>query len=293
MSTRVSGKTLRLVFPQWQGGNNPPYYFGTQLLNWLSPAPSGPVEQVEVPEPGSEALPVEDGIVARSALLRQARNARELIDKHSPDRLVVLGGDCLVDLAPFAYLNERYRGDLAVLWVDAHPDVMTPNEFKHAHAMVLGNLLGEGDREFADTVKIPVKPVNVMFAGLGPTTDMETEFIKRLNLKKVGPDDLAGTSTPVLHWLREIDAKHLAVHLDLDVLDVSKFRSLYFGKPDAPEGAFDGIAQGKMTIHQVVRLLEDVSEIVDVVGLGITEHLPWDAIALKSMLARLPLIGGA
>jgi arginase len=44
-------------------------------------------------------------------------------------------------------------------------------------------------------------------------------------------------------------------------------------------------------MQQVVRLLADVSQIVDVVGLGITEHLPWDAIELKNMLARLPLIG--
>jgi hypothetical protein len=29
--------------------------------------------------------------------------------------------DCLVDLAPFAYLNERYGGELAVLWIDAIP----------------------------------------------------------------------------------------------------------------------------------------------------------------------------
>jgi arginase len=284
-------KTLRLLFPQWQGGNNAPYYFGSQLLTWLAPAPTGPVEQVEVPEPDGEALPLENGIVARNALLRQAGNARELIDKYSPDRLVILGGDCLVDLAPFAYLNERYAGELAVLWVDAHPDVMTPNEFKHAHAMVLGNLLGEGDREFAGTVKVSLKPQNVMFAGLQPTTVMETEFIERLNLRKAGPEDLAENSAPVLEWLRTIGAKHLAVHLDLDVLDVNKFHALYFGKPDAPEGAFDGIAQGRMTMQQVVRLLADVSQIVDVVGLGITEHLPWDAIELKNMLARLPLIG--
>ncbi|WP_372357085.1 arginase family protein [Xanthomonas sp. NCPPB 3443] len=292
MSTQISDKTLRLVFPQWQGGDNPLYHFGTRLLSWLSPAPTGPVEHVEVPEPNGEAaLPRENGIVARSALLRQQRHARELIDKHNPDRLVILGGDCLVDLAPFAWLNERYGGDLAVLWVDAHPDVLTPVEFERGHAMVLGNLLGKGDREFVDTVRLPVKPQNVMFAGLGPTSTVETQFIERLNLAKAGPGELADTSAPVLDWLRAVGAKHVAVHLDLDVLDVSKFHALYFGKPDAPEGAFDGIAQGKMTMQQVIRLLGDVSQVVDVVGLGITEHLPWDAINLKNMLASLPLIG--
>ncbi len=140
----IQDTTLRLIFPQWQGGNNPSYYFGSQLLKWLAPAPTGPVEEVPVELPTNEPLPVEDGLVARKALLEQLRQARKIIDRHQPDRLVVLGGDCLVDLAPFAYLNEHYEGELAILWVDAHPDVMTPQQFQHAHAMVLGNLIGHG-----------------------------------------------------------------------------------------------------------------------------------------------------
>ncbi|HSV53067.1 MAG TPA: arginase family protein [Burkholderiaceae bacterium] len=284
-------KTLRLIFPQWQGGDNPPYYFGAQLLSWLAPDPTGPVEQVEVQLSTGAPLEIENGIVGRGVLLRQLHQARQLIDQHRPDRLVVLGGDCLVDLAPFAYLNERYGGDLAVLWVDAHPDIMTPTDFKHAHAMVLGNLLGEGDRDFAGAVKMPIKPQNVMYAGLQETQEVETAFIERHGLRKAGPGELAHNSEPVLEWLKSIGAKHLAIHFDLDVLDPIAFRSLLFANPDAPADAFDGIAQGKMTMDQVVRLLEDVANVVDVVGLGIAEHLPWDALALKNMIARLPLIG--
>jgi arginase len=283
--------TLRLVFPQWQGGNNPPYYFGSQLLSWLAPDPTGPIEQVEVEPSTGEPLEIEDRIVGRSALLQQLRRARQLIDRHRPDRVVVLGGDCLVDLAPFAYLNERYDGKLAVLWVDAHPDVMTPKEFNHAHAMVLGNLLGEGDQDFASAVKMPIKPQNVMYAGLEETLEVETAFIKRHGLRKASADELAQSSDPVLEWLRSTGAKHLAIHLDLDVLDPRAFRSLLFANPNVPAEAFEGIAQGKMTMDQVVRVLGDVAKVVDIVGLGITEHLPWDALALKSMIARLPLIG--
>lgn len=282
-------KTLRLLFPQWQGGNNGPYYFGSQLLNWLAPEPDGPIEQVVVSEPDGQTLPVENGIVARTALLRQADNARHLIDRHKPDRIVILGGDCLVDLVPFAYLNEVYGGDLAVLWVDAHPDVMSPDVFEHAHAMVLGNLLGEGDSDFVAKVKIPIKPQNVMYAGLQKISNFETAFIERLNLRHADSDQLALTSEPVLKWLNDIGAKYVAVHLDLDVLDVTKFHSLYFGRPDAEEGAFDGISQGKMTMQQVIRLLNDVSRHTDIVALGIAEHLPWDAIQLKNMLKQLPL----
>src|SRR5262245_1059955 len=126
MSTKKE-TTLRLIMPQWQGGNVHDYYFGSNLLAWLAPPSDGPVETVPVPEPrAGEILQNEDGILGRAAVLRQARAARAAIAKHRPDRIVTLGGDCLIDLAPMAYLNARHGGKLGVLWVDAHPDVLTP-----------------------------------------------------------------------------------------------------------------------------------------------------------------------
>ncbi|MEW6340643.1 MAG: arginase family protein [Pseudomonadota bacterium] len=291
MPTTQTTNTLRLLMPQWQGGNNPPYHFGAQLLAWLAPPANGPVETVEVTPPGDTPLPIEEGIVGRSALLAQLHSARECVERHQPDRIVVLGGDCLVDLAPFAYLNERYDGELAVLWIDAHPDIMTPRDFQHAHAMVLGNLLGEGDPDFVKAVSRPLNPKRVMYAGLKETLGVENAFIKRLDLRHAGPADLATNSQAVLNWLKETGARKVAIHFDLDVLDPAQFRSLLFANPQTPAGTFDGIAQGSMSIEQVVRLINDVTKVADVVGLGITEHLPWDALAMKEMLKRLPLLG--
>ena len=74
--------------------------------------------------------------------------------RHQPDSIVVLGGDCLVDLAPFNYLNEKYDGNLGIIWVDAHPDILIPEQYNHAHAMVLGNLMGIGDDEFKAVVNV-------------------------------------------------------------------------------------------------------------------------------------------
>ncbi len=292
MMTANNDKTLRLLFPQWQGGNNPPYHLGAQLLAWLAPEATGLVEEVPVAPPTGNPLPIEDGIVARSVLLEQLRQARALIDKHQPDRLVVFGGDCLVDLAPFAYLNERYDGDLAVLWVDTHPDIMTPAQFQHAHAMVLGNLLGQGDAEFARAVRRPIKPRNVLYVGLHDPSEWEAAEIERLGLSNVGPQELMRQGNqPVLNWLRETGARHLAVHFDLDVLDPKRFQSLLFADPDAPADAFEGIAQGELSMAQVISLLNDVADVTDIVGLGIAEHLPWGALALQKMLEKLPLIG--
>jgi len=103
--TSLSASTLRLIIPQWQGGNVHDYYFGSQLLAWLAPAAGGPVEVVPVPEPRpGETLEIERGLLARRAVVEQAKSARQLIEKHKPSKVVTLGGDCLIDLAPMAYL---------------------------------------------------------------------------------------------------------------------------------------------------------------------------------------------
>jgi arginase len=279
---------LRLTFPQWQGGGLPLYRLGAQLLSWLAPASVGPEVTIDVPVSGP--LSVEGGITACAAVLAQADAAMAELRRRQPKRIVVLGGDCGVDLAPFAYLNERYAGDLAVLWVDAHPDVMTPDQTPNSHAMVLGHLLGQGDAEFVTRVPRVLTPDKVMFAGLYDMSPTERATLDRLGLHMVTPSELRQGSEKVVDWLRTTGARNLAIHLDLDVLDPAQLRSLYFSRPDAPPGAFDGIPQGRMKIADVLRLLSDVAKVSRVVGLGITEFLPWDAATLQAMLRELPLL---
>jgi len=219
--------TMRLNMPQWQGGNDPGYHFGSQLLAWLAPAAQGAVETVPVPEPKpGETLAVENGILGRAALVRQARAARQAIEKHRPDRIVTLGGDCLVDLAPIAYLNARYGGNLGVLWIDAHPDVMTPENFAQGNAQVLGALLGRGDPELVGEVKTPLASSRVMYAGLDAWLPVEGEVINELGLRHAGAAALTDSSSPVLDWIADEGITHLAIHSDLDVLDPVGFRPL-------------------------------------------------------------------
>lgn len=282
--------TLRLNMPQWQGGVEPAYRFGAELLRWLAPAHDGPEETVTVPEAGELPLETERGIKARTILLSQARAARAAIERHQPERIVTLGGDCLIDLAPMAWLNRRYAGTLGVLWVDAHPDVMSAAEFSHAHAHVLGMLLGRGDEEFTAEVERKLDPARVMIAGMSAWTEDEGRILQELGVRHTPAAALADSSRPILEWIEAEGIAHLAVHWDLDVLDAAHFSPLLFNKPDAPQGAFDGIVQGSMQLRQVVRLLQDVSAACDVVGLGIAEFLPWDMLRLKNALASLPIM---
>lgn len=279
--------------PLWQGGTRTEYHFGAQLLAWLAPAAEGPVETVPIPEPEpGETLGLENGMTGRSVVLRHLREARQAIERHRPARIVTLGGDCLVDLAPIAYLNAHYQGKLGVLWVDAHPDVMPPNAHPHAHEHVLGALLGRGDPDLTGEVETPLAPSLVMYAGLDAWSPIEDDVIRELGLRHAGAATLAETSSPVLDWIASQHIEHLAIHFDLDVLDPSAFRPLLFNKPGLPPDAFPGVPRGRMLPDQVVRLLRDVASACDVVGLAITEHLPWDTLAMRNMLRQLPLLNG-
>ena len=288
MDKQQTGKTVRLLMPQWQGGNmGASYPMGAKLLAWLAPESDATQLEVPVERFADTPPPLEDGIVGRTAIMKQLRAARNLLDAYDPDRVITFGGDCLVSQAPFAWLNERYDGRLGVLWIDAHPDVTTPKDFRHAHAMVLGNLLGEGDPGLTAEVRRPLDPKLVMFAGVDDMLDYEWEVANRLALRRASSSDLAADSNPVLQWVRDNNIKHVAIHLDLDVLDPRCFRSQMFNMPTGEKiNAFSG----KMTLDQITRLVTDVAAQTSVVGFTFAEHMPWDDINLMNMMDAFPFM---
>ena len=78
------------------------------------------------------------------------------------------------------------------------------------------------------------------------------------------------------------------MHLDLDVLNPDVFRSLLFAEPE-PEFDWQAVYPvGKLNLAQTLRIIRDVSAETEIVIIGITEHLPWDAGILKSFLRRFP-----
>ncbi|WP_372007154.1 arginase family protein [Paenibacillus chitinolyticus] len=283
----MTKKTIRLLMPQWQGGNNPNYSFGAELLAWLAPDNDQPL--IHVPVQAYDGIPLENenGTYGRKQLLEQLEAAHHIIDAYKPDRIVMFGGDCLVEQAPFAYLNERYKGELGLVWMDAHSDLGRIVGYDYGHTLPLGNLLGEGDEEFAKHVKIPLNPKNVFIAGINVQTDLDTEIIQRLGIKTAGTQELMNSTKSIKEWIKQSNIKHLAIHLDLDVLDPKAFRSLLFANPETP---YEFSAAGTMQMSGLLNLIKELSEETDVVGLGITEHLPWDSINLRKLLGEIPIL---
>ena len=209
--------TLRLVWPQWQGAGTSSvrslaaefpldvarrgYAVGSAVLAAVLPPHNGPTAAVPV-ETGDVGLKKLDGIEAKRVVVDQLGRAFEVIQRHSPARIVTLGGECSVSVAPFSELAARYGDDLAILWIDSHPDIGTPaSVYSGYHAMAVAVLTGHGDPEVLSLLPAIVAPERVALVGLHSWTEDDYPNIAEWGIRSFSPADLRQSSEPLLGWL--------------------------------------------------------------------------------------------
>lgn len=78
------------------------------------------------------------------------------------------------------------------------------------------------------------------------------------------------------------------MHWDLDVLSPNDFRAILTGMPYIDLDSFPA-AVGRMTLDEIERILNDVSEKAEIVGFSIAEHMPWDAMNLRKTLLNISI----
>lgn len=280
-------ENLRIVLQQWQGGMNQNYRMGGKILEAIVPE-SQKTPTIHIPV--SNEVEIENNkIDAETTLLKQMEVTFDTLQLKHPKRVITLGGDCSISEAPFDYLHGQYPDNFGIIWLDAHPDISDPTTSHHIHEMVLADLLHKGAEKFNQQVKNPVQPEQILMAGLqyDQLRPMD-RMVKDLNLSYVTPDKLAKKSDNVIDWLKNENIQHVAIHLDLDVLDPDDFRSILPAEPGLDRSQF-GAAIGSMKLAAVIRLLQDIGTATDLVGLSLAEHMPWDAINLHNGLAKLPI----
>ena len=283
--------TLRLIYPQWQGGivahwmpdipagdASTGYYLGAQLLKLLAPESSQTTVEVPVSLDVNDRK-VEKGISARRVILKQTQAALEKLRENDPDRIVTLGGECSVSVVPFTYLAAKYPDDVAIVWIDAHPDVNLPyDEYKGYHAMALTACLGMGDEEIMNLLPGMVEASKALIVGLRSWDEGMKERQKELGIVGVSSTEVADNSSVILEWLKNTGVSKVVVHFDLDVLDPAEII------------AGVGVEPNGMKIKEVVRVINDIAETYDLVGLTIAEPMPRIAIKIRNMLNQLPLL---
>ena len=177
-------KTIRLLYPDHVSGGLDTYYFGANLLQYILPQnPNQPIFRVEIAPPDGEEKIITNGIYAEDEVLSGIRNAQEKLQEEAPDRVITIGGNCMVSLAPFDYLHGKYE-NVGIIWIDAHPDVSTVNDgYPNAHAMVLGSLLGHGAAQLTEQMKNPAfKPDEILYVGLQSLHDYQEKYLKDMGV---------------------------------------------------------------------------------------------------------------
>lgn len=286
-------KTLRLIYPQWQGGviaNWMPdipandasqgYSPGAQLLKMLAPESNQPTVEVPI-SLDIESHKVENGISGYRAIIKQSKAALELLDSENPDRIITLGGECSVSVVPFSYLVKKYHDDVAIIWIDAHPDLNIPyDSYSGYHAMALAACMGRGDKEIVGLLPAQINPSKALLVGLRAWdgTNATKERQREFGVNSLSPGQVADNSNQILDWLKTSGATKVLIHFDLDVLDPAEIIAAVGTDPDG------------MKIETAIRVINDIASKYDVVGLTIAEPMPRVAIKIKNMLNQMPLL---
>ena len=286
-------KTIRLIYPQWQGGDisswipNIPaenssrgYYLGAMLLDFLAPETEMRTFTVPVSTEYHERK-VTDGIIDKEIIIKQTKAALDILNVADADKIVTLGGECSVSVPVFTWLNKKYADDLVIVWFDQHPDVTLPtDEYTGYHAMALTACMGMGDKDIMQLLSSKISSKNVCLAGI---RDYEYPYIeervKELGLTRFSDRELSEDSSKLLNWIKSTGKKKVLVHFDMDVLD-----------PADIVAAVADTTAGGLKLQEMVRIINEIANEFELVSLTIAEPMPRIAIRLKKMLAELPLI---
>lgn len=277
-------KTIRLLYPDYVSGGLEQYFFGANLMSHILPENENqPIVKVEITPPNRKEKLVTDGIYGKNEVIAGIKNATEKIEKENPDKIITIGGNCLVSQAPFDYLHGKYN-DLGIIWIDAHPDVSTVNDdYPNAHAMVLGSLMGYGDNALSSLMKNKkFKADEILYVGLQEIHDYQKKFLDETCVNyKIQTDEFL-SDKEILSFIERFE--NIVVHFDIDVLDENLFHSTYFANPDL---VGDGSGGGKMTLDKLGNILHCITENSSVVGFTIAEYLPFDEYKLHKLFSKI------
>jgi len=236
---------------------------------------------LDVPMEAGESLG--SGIHRLSALQRVRGMVAEALDAHdvaAPEEAVLtIGGDCGIALAPIAHAARRAPG-LAVVWIDAHPDLNSPDSSPSGAfaGMVLRAVIGDGD----PGLSLPAGTVTaerVVLGGARSFDDSELQVVADLGITSLTVEEFAAGDA-LVDAVLATGAEAVYIHVDIDALDPSEISGNAHPEPF-------GISVAELT-SAVARLRERVP----LVGASLAGYSPASfAAATDDLGAILRVIG--
>ena len=216
------------------------------------------------------------------ARLHHLLEARALADVVAPrvaaslaagERPVVVGGDHTVAIGSFAGLRLAFgaRHRLGIVWVDAHPDLNTPETTpsNHGHGMPLSALIGLGHPVLVNAGGVrgaKLSPGDVALVGIRDIDPGEARLIQNhpelhaVTAAQIRSAGLRQAVDPVLAWASGLEALHLS--FDLDAVDPTEAPGVTTPVPGGLTAA---------EAHEVVALFRATGRLTTA---DVVEHLP-------------------
>lgn len=249
-----------IVIPQWQGGGQDLCtYHGayTMMNNYLD----GKADSVV--EISTELIsPVKEGILGYDDILESMKRVNGVLEGRAPERIFTVGGGCDADTPCAAWLNKLYDGDMAVVYIDSHGDLNTPQSSgSHLYyGMSLRALAGESAPEFIEHLFSTIKPDQLITCGGRNLDPEEIRFKAENKVTDFSVEELEKNPEVVAEAIKEKGYHNVYIHIDFDVLDPQEFTLTPLVEPNG------------MTKDTLLCVVQAIAEVGDVVGFGLLEY---------------------
>ena len=187
-----------------------------------------------------EGFPVPAGAIvlpaaadqAQSELGRLAARYGAVADRVArADRPLVLAGDCLTAVGILAGVQRR-RGNLSIIWLDAHGDFNTPEISVSGYlaGMSLAAATGRVPQLVGEPVALRAVPdERCLLIGARDLDPSEGDALAASRVERVAADPDALRAA-----LQKQSPTDVYLHLDVDIVDGSDLPGLRFPAPDGP-----------------------------------------------------------
>ncbi|MBI2037428.1 MAG: arginase [Candidatus Magasanikbacteria bacterium] len=184
-------------------------------------------------------------------------------------QMLVLGGDHAVSIGSISGASVACEGDLGVIWIDAHGDMMTHENTLsgNIHGMPSSAVMGLGHHTLTDILKpgAKIKKENIIYIGLKDLDQAEIDLIRKEKLHAFTMMDLVREGFgPVTESLLDLQKRvsNIWVSLDVDSIDLDY-------SPATPMAT-----EGGLTRREISNLTKFIGKLNKIVGLDVVELAP-------------------
>ena len=272
---------LNIVIPQWQGGGQNLNTFHSAFAlrdNYLGERPS-----VTVGIQTDDISPVEHDVLGYRDILADMDRVVEVLEAARPQRIFTMGGGCDSDTPCSAWLNKQYDGDMAMVYIDAHGDLNTPeaSDSKFYYGMSLRALAGESDPEIVGRLASTVTPDQLVMCANRNLDPEELRYKDANSVCDLTVEQIVADPECVGRAVAEKGFHNAYIHIDFDSLDPDEFSLTPVPEPDG------------ITRKALLGLVRGIASRVNVVGFGLLEYCGTKADSGDAMLQRLVDFGAS